>query len=83
VVRKLTYEENDLKGETVNIYQKPQALINHLIDRISSEGDWVLDLFSGSCKIYDIIYKSIFQFLLFFNSSIFINFNFCFFKLFT
>ena len=30
VVRKLTYEENDLKGEMVNIYQKPQALINIL-----------------------------------------------------
>jgi DNA modification methylase len=55
VVRKLTYEENDLNGEIVNIYQKPQALINYFIDTFSSEGDWILDLFLGSCKIYDII----------------------------
>ena len=48
VVKKLTYEERDLKGVVVNIYQKPQALINYLIDTFSSEGDWVLDLFSGS-----------------------------------
>jgi DNA modification methylase len=46
VARKLTYEENDFKGEIVNIYQKPQELINYLIDTFSNEGDWVLDLFS-------------------------------------
>jgi hypothetical protein len=39
MVRKLTYEEKDLKGEMVNIYQKPQALINYLIDKFSNEGD--------------------------------------------
>jgi hypothetical protein len=39
VDRKLTYEENDLKGDIVNIYQKPQALINYLIDTFSNEGD--------------------------------------------
>ena len=27
VVKKLTYKEIDLKGENVNIYHKPQALI--------------------------------------------------------
>jgi DNA modification methylase len=54
VVRKLTYEERDFKGVTVNIYQKPQALINYLIDTFSREGDWVLDLFSGSGKLSDI-----------------------------
>ena len=32
VVKNLTYEEIDLKGEILNIYQKPQALINYLID---------------------------------------------------
>ena len=52
VVRKLTYEDKEMKGEIVNIYQKPQLLINYLIDICSNEGDWVLDLFSGSCKIY-------------------------------
>jgi DNA modification methylase len=52
VVRKLTYEEEDLKGEMVNIYQKSQALINYLINTFSNERDWVLDLFSGSCKNY-------------------------------
>ena len=35
VVKKLTYEERDLKGVAVNIYQKPQALINYLIDTFS------------------------------------------------
>jgi DNA modification methylase len=54
VVRKITYEENDLKGEIINIYQNPQALINFLIDTFSNEGDWVLDLFSSSCKTYDL-----------------------------
>jgi DNA modification methylase len=56
VVRKLTYKENDLKGEMVNIYQKPQALINYLIDTFSNEGDWFLDLFSGSGKNYDLTF---------------------------
>jgi hypothetical protein len=66
VVRKLTYEETDLKGEMVNIYQKPQALINYLIDKFSNEGDWVLDLFSGSGKNYDLIFmKSYFNLRLF------------------
>ena len=32
VVRKLTYEDKEMKGEIVNIYQKPQLLINYLID---------------------------------------------------
>ena len=66
VVENLTYEERDLKGVAVNIYQKPQALINYLIDTFSSEGDWVLDLFSGSGQISDITYGNIFQVLLFF-----------------
>ena len=66
MVKKLTYEERDLKGVTINIYQNPQALINYPIDTFSREGHSVLDLFLGSCKIYDITYESIFQVLLFF-----------------
>ena len=66
VVKKLTYEERDLKGVTVNIYQKPQPLINYLIDTFSREGDCVLYLFSGSDQILDITYGNIFQVLLFF-----------------
>ena len=45
VVKKLTYEEIDLKGETVNVYQEPQTLINYIVDTFSKEGDLVLDLF--------------------------------------
>lgn len=52
VVRKITYEDKEAKGEIVNIYQKPQLLINYLIDICSDEGHWVLDLFSGSSKFY-------------------------------
>ena len=58
VLKKLTYEEIDLKGEIVNIYQKPQALINYLIDIFSKEGYWVLDLFSRSCNIFYITYET-------------------------
>ena len=58
MVKKLTYEEIDLKGEIVNIYQKPQALIKYLIDTFSKEGDWVLDLFSRSRNISDITYET-------------------------
>ena len=56
----------DLKGVTVNIYQKPQALINYLIDTFSREGDsQVLDLFSGSGKLSHITYEIIYQVLLY------------------
>jgi hypothetical protein len=66
VVRKLTYEEKDLKGEMVNIYQKTQALINYLIDTFSNQGDWVLNLFSGLSNNYDLIFmKSYFNLILF------------------
>ena len=51
VVKKITYEERDLKGMFVNIYKNPQALINYLMDTFSREGYWVLDLFMGSCDI--------------------------------
>jgi hypothetical protein len=66
VVRKLTYEEKDLRGEMAQIYQKPQELINYLIDTFSNEGYWVLELFSGSGKNYDLIFmKSYFNLILF------------------
>ena len=39
VVRKLTYEDKEAKGEIVNIYHIPQLLINYLIDICSDEGD--------------------------------------------
>ena len=52
VVRKLTYEDKEAKWEKVNIYKKPQLLINYLIDICLNEGDWVLDLFSGSGTFY-------------------------------
>ena len=52
VVTKLTYGDKEEKGEIVNIYQKLQSLINYLIDLCSNEGDWILDLFSGSVKFY-------------------------------
>ena len=32
VVKKLTYEDKEEKGEIVYSYQKPQSLINDLID---------------------------------------------------
>ena len=34
----------------VNPYQKPQRLINRLIELFSNPDDWVLDLFSGTGK---------------------------------
>eukprot|EP01018_Ginkgo_biloba_P036654 Gb_17912 [translate_table: standard] len=48
VVKKLKHMDKDSHGEIVNPYQKPQSLINYLIDMFSNEGDWVLYLFSGS-----------------------------------
>ena len=58
VVKKLTYKEIDLKGETVNIYQNPQALINYRVDTFSKEGDRNLYLFLGSGNISDITYET-------------------------
>jgi len=75
VVRKITYEEKDLKGVMVNIYQKPQALINYLTDKFSNEGDWVLDLFSGS-GIWSNIYEIILQSYIIFNLCLFTASNF-------
>lgn len=52
VVKNITYEDKEEKGNIVNIYQKPQSLILYLIDLCSNEGDWVWDLFSSSSKFY-------------------------------
>ena len=82
VVKKLTYEERDLKGVIVKIYQKTQALINYLIDAFSIEGDWFLDLFSGSSQISDITYGNIFQVFIFIFYHSLIFFKVCFFMLF-
>jgi hypothetical protein len=35
LVRNLTYEENSLKEDIVNIYQKPLAFLNYFIDTFS------------------------------------------------
>ena len=72
VVKKLTYEERDFKGVTINIYQNPQALINYLIDTFSREGDWVLVLFSGSGKISNITYERIYASLFIFTKLFFL-----------
>jgi hypothetical protein len=52
MVIKLIYQEKDWDGENVNIYQKPQALINYLIDTFPNERYWVLDLFLILIQIY-------------------------------
>ena len=52
------------------IYQKASPLINCIIYTFSREGDSVLDVFSGSSKIYDITYERIFQVLFIFYSSL-------------
>ena len=46
VTRKLRHISGD--KSLVNPYQKPQRLIMRLLELFSDEGDWVLDLFSGT-----------------------------------
>lgn len=46
VTKKLRY--HGASKEIVNPYQKPQRLMNEILELFSSENDWVLDLFSGS-----------------------------------
>ncbi len=41
-------QDPSAQGRIVNHYQKPQKLINKLLDMFSRPGDWVLDAFSGS-----------------------------------
>ena len=47
VTRKLRHVTTTEWG-LVNPYQKPQQLKMRLIEMFSSEGDWILDLFSGT-----------------------------------
>ena len=54
------------------VVKNPQALINYLIDTFSREGDWVLDLFSGSGKKNLILHmKAYFNFYCVFSYLIF------------
>ncbi len=46
VLQKL--QDPSAQGRIVNYYQKPQKLINKLLDMFSRPGEWVLDAFSGS-----------------------------------
>ena len=50
VTKKLRHVSGD--KSLVNLYQKPQRLINHLIELFSNPDDWVLHLFSG--QVYNI-----------------------------
>ena len=47
VTRKLRHVTTTERG-LVNPYQKPQRLMMRLIEMFSNEGDWILDLFSGT-----------------------------------
>ena len=46
VTKKLWHVSGD--KSLVNPYQKPQRLINRLVELFSNPDDWVLDLFSGT-----------------------------------
>ena len=52
VTRKLRHVAGE--KSLVNPYQKPQRLINRLIELFSNVDDWVLDLFSGTgtCSLF-------------------------------
>ena len=61
VTRKLRHVTTTERG-LVNPYQKPQRLMMRLIEMFSSEGDWILDLFSGTginltICVYSIIFE--------------------------
>ena len=53
VTKKLHYVSCD--KTQVNSYQKPQCLINRLIDLFSNPYDWVLDLFCGTSMLMSMI----------------------------
>ena len=50
VTRKLRHVTTTKRG-LVNPYQKPQRLIMRLLEMFSNEGDWILDLFSGTGNV--------------------------------
>ena len=47
VIRKLRHVTTTERG-LVNPYQKPQRLMMRLIDIFSVQGEWILDLFTGT-----------------------------------
>ena len=50
ITRKLRHVTTTKRG-LVNPYQKPQRLIMRLLEMFSNEGDWILDLFSGTGNV--------------------------------
>ena len=61
VTRKLRHVATIERG-LVNPYQKPQRLMMRLIEMFSNEGDWILDLFSGtSINLKHCAYSNIFE----------------------
>ena len=53
VTQKLQHVTTTERG-LVNPYQKPQRLMMRLIEMFSNEGDWIMDLFSGTGMCLDI-----------------------------
>ena len=53
VTKKLCHVSGD--KSLVNPYQKPQRLINRLVELFSNPDDWVLDLFSGTGNLISFI----------------------------
>ena len=61
VTRKLRHVTTT-ERELVNPYQKPQRLMMRLIEMFSSEGDWILDLFSSTgINLTICVYSNIFE----------------------
>ena len=61
VTRKLRHVTTTERG-LVNPYQKPQRLMMRLIEMFSSEGDWILDLFSSTyINLTLCVYSNIFE----------------------
>ena len=58
VTRKLRHVTMNERG-LVNPYQKPQRLMMCLIEMFSNEGDWILDLFSGTGMIFDFVLQKL------------------------
>ena len=63
VTKKLRHVSGD--KSMVNPYQKPQRLINRLIELFSNPDDWVLDLFSGTGIIYIYLISSLRRYFLY------------------
>ncbi|MCO5558980.1 hypothetical protein L7F22_012571 [Adiantum nelumboides] len=48
VYKKFKHTGADVQG-FINPYQKPQLLMTNLIDLLSMRGEWIMDLFAGTC----------------------------------